>query len=272
MLTMIGLAPHPPIIIPEIGKDRLGEAGKTIYGMKELSRQMKDAAPEVLLVITPHGRIVAEGPAIQAGRELTGNFGQFGFSEINVSLETDRELVDLIVEESAKGYLQPLLLTDKDFLLRGGGSLDHGAMVPLYYLQQAGLKIPGVHITFSFHPLDQLYNFGRALKAAVERRGKRVAVLASGDLSHRLTRGAPAGYNPRGAEFDQQLVEYIRDGEVDKILSFDQQLVEEAGECGLRSFVMALGMLDGESFTSEVISYEGPFGVGYLVASLKPGI
>ncbi len=270
MLTMIGLAPHPPIIIPEIGRDRLGEAEKTVNGMQELSRQMKEAAPEVLLVITPHGRIVAEGPAIQTGGELKGNFGQFGFPGINVSLETDRELVDLIVEESAKGQLQPLLLADKDPLLRGGGSLDHGAMVPLYYLQQAGLNIPGVHITYSFHPLDQIYDFGRAIKAAAEKRDKRVAVLASGDLSHRLTRGAPAGYNPRGAEFDQQLVGYIRDGEVDKILNFDQQLAEEAGECGLRSFVMALGILDGENFTSEVISYEGPFGVGYLVATLKP--
>jgi len=270
MLTMIGLAPHPPIIIPEIGRDRLDEAEKTVNGMKELSRQMKEAAPEILLVITPHGRIATEGPAIQTGSELTGNFGQFGFPDINVSLKTDRKLVDLIVEESAKGHLQPLLLADKDPLLRGGSSLDHGAMVPIYYMQQAGLNIPGVHITFSFHSLDQLYGFGRALKTAVERRDKRVAVLASGDLSHRLTRGAPAGYNPRGAEFDQKLVEYIRGGEVDKILNFDQQLVEEAGECGLRSFVMALGMLDEESFTSEVISYEGPFGVGYLVATLKP--
>ncbi len=270
MLTMIGLAPHPPIIVPEIGRDRLGEAEKTVNGMKELSRQMKDTEPEVLLIITPHGRIVAEGPAIQTGRELTGNFGQFGFPDINISLKTDRELVGLIVEESAKGHLQPLLIDEKDPMLRGGGSLDHGAMVPLYYLQQVGLKVPGVHITFSYHSLGQLYDFGRALKNAVQKRGAKVAVLASGDLSHRLTRDAPAGYNPRGAEFDQQLVEYIRDVEVEKILNIDQELVEQAGECGLRSFVMALGMLDEASFVSEVISYEGPFGVGYLVATIKP--
>ncbi|MGM0653104.1 MAG: AmmeMemoRadiSam system protein B, partial [Bacillota bacterium] len=173
-------------------------------------------------------------------------------------------------EESANGSLQPLLLADKDPALQGGGSLDHGAMVPLYYLQQAGLEVPGVHITYSFHPLEQIYNFGRSLKRAVEKRGKKVTVLASGDLSHRLTRSAPAGYNPRGAEFDRQLVEYIRNGEVEKILNFDQQLVEQAGECGLKSFVMALGMLNGEKFNSEIISYEGPFGVGYLVAALRP--
>lgn len=270
MLKMIGLAPHPPIIIPEIGGSRVGDAEKTVKGMKDLVRQMKETAPEIVLVITPHGRIAAEGPTIQTGRELSGNFGQFGFPDINVSLKTDRKLVDLIVEESANGYLHPLLLADKDPVLQGGSSLDHGAMVPLYYLQQAGLEIPGVHITYSFHPLEQIYNFGRALKQAVEKRGKKVAVLASGDLSHRLTRSAPAGYNSRGAEFDRQLVEYIRNGEVEKILNFDQQLIEEAGECGLSSFVMALGMLDGENFNSEIISYEGPFGVGYLVAALRP--
>ncbi len=271
MLTMIGLAPHPPIIIPEIGRDRLGEAEKTVQGMKELSRQMKEAEPEILMLITPHGRIVKEGPAIQTGSELRGDFGQFGFPAIKISLKTDKELVDLIVEESANEDLQPLLIEDNGPFPGGGGSLDHGAMVPLFYLQQSGLNIPGIHITFSFHPLEQLYNFGRTLKAAVERRGKKVAVIASGDLSHRLTRGAPAGYNPRGADFDRKLVEYIRDGKVDKILNFDRQLIEEAGECGLRSFVMALGMLDRENLIPEIISYEGPFGVGYLVATLRQG-
>jgi aromatic ring-opening dioxygenase LigB subunit len=96
--------------------------------------------------------------------------------------------------------------------------------------------------------------------------------VASGDLSHRLKPGAPAGFNPRGAEYDQLLVKLLRDGRVEDILDFDLRLVEEAGECGLRSFVIALGMLDGETFKTEIISYEGPFGVGYLVAALYPMI
>jgi len=270
MLSIIGIAPHPPIIIPEIGRDRLSEAKQTVDGMKLLSSRIKETAPELLIVITPHGQIVPEGPVVLTQEQLTGDFGQFGFPDIIINTQTDRQLIDLLVEEATSGPVRPVLLDDTGHNLRRGRVLDHGAMVPLYYLYEAGVKVPCVHITISFQPYRQLYQFGRVLRKAVERRGAPTAVVTSGDLSHRLTRGAPAGFNPHGAEFDRLLVRFLREGRVEDILEFDQQLVEEAGECGLRSFVIGLGMLDGENFQPEIISYEGPFGVGYLVAALHP--
>ncbi len=270
MLSMIGIAPHPPIIIPEIGRGELSKVKQTVDGMKILCDRIKDRQPELLIVISPHGKVMQEGPAVLTGEELSGDFGQFGFSEIKVDMQNDRQLIDLLVEETSTGPVKPVLLGDNDYRFPGGKTLDHGAMVPLYYLQEAGVSVPGLHITFGFQPYSELYQFGRALRKAVERRGVPTAVLASGDLSHRLTPGAPAGFNPRGKEFDQLLVELIKNGRVEDILNIDQRLVEEAGECGLRSFVIALGMLDGEEFKPEVISYEGPFGVGYLVAAIDP--
>lgn len=270
MLSIIGISPHPPIIIPEIGRERLSEARQTVDGMRLLSKRIKEADPELLVVITPHGQIVPEGPAVLTQEQLTGDFGQFGFSDIGITVQTDRQLIDLLVEEASSGPIRPALVGDTDHIFRKGKVLDHGAMVPLYYLQKAGVVIPCVHITISFQPYRQLYQFGGALRKAVERRGVPTAVITSGDLSHRLTRGAPAGFNPHGIEFDHRLVRLLREGRVEAILEFDQQLVEEAGECGLRSFVIGLGMLDGENFKPEIISYEGPFGVGYLVAVLHP--
>lgn len=270
MLSLIGIAPHPPIIIPAIGRSELGKARQTVDGMRLLAKKFKAVSPEQLIVITPHGQAMREGPTVLTQDLIKGDFTQFGFPEIKIEFQSDQQLLTLLETETAAEPLRPIFLDDRSYLLRSGKPLDHGAMVPLYYLHEAGLKIPGLHITFGFNPLRQLYKFGCALRRAVNNRGLPAAVLASGDLSHRLKPGAPAGFNPRGAEYDQLLIELLRDGRVEDILDFDLQLVDEAGECGLRSFVIALGMLDGEAFKTEIISYEGPFGVGYLVAALDP--
>lgn len=269
MLSIVGIAPHPPIIIPAIGRDRLGEAQQTVDGMKRLAKMVKEAAPELLIIISPHGQVFREGPSVLTASRISGNFGQFGFPGIQVEFQTDRELVRLLKEETATEPLRPVFIDGQDSHYDGRIVLDHGAMVPLYYLQEAGLEAPGLHITFGFNPYRQLYQFGGALKRAIEKRKLKTAVIASGDLSHRLLPGAPAGYHPRGADFDQQLVEMLREGRVEEILDFNPRLVEAAGECGLRSFIIALGLFDGVLFKTEIISYEGPFGVGYLVAALQ---
>ncbi len=270
MLSIVGIAPHPPIIIPEIGRGRLDEARNTVEGMKELSKRVKNAQPELVVVITPHGQMVANGPAILSAEKLSGDFGQFGFPEISVEMKTDRELIDLLVEEASSSPVKPVLLGKQDQKDDSGKTLDHGAMVPLYYLQAAGLALPGLHITISLDSYLDLYRFGQVAKKAIDKRGVPTAVIASGDLSHRLKPGAPAGYNPKGKEFDQQVVSLIKEKRVDDLLNIDQRLVEEAGECGLRPIIVALGMLAQSGFNSEIISYEGPFGVGYLVSALYP--
>jgi len=119
--------------------------------------------------------------------------------------------------------------------------------------------------------VERLYLFGLAVRNAAEAIGRRVALLASGDLSHCLTRLAPAGYNPRGAEFDRELVRLLSVPDVQGIMQMDESLVQEAAECGYRSILMMLGALDGLEVEAEILSYEGPFGVGYLVASFRPG-
>ncbi len=265
MLSLIGIAPHPAIIIPEIGKSELDKVSKTVTGMRKLGKLFKEESPELLIVITPHGSAFREGPAILTGKQLKGNFGQFGFPSIRVEFETDQQLLELVKQETADGLVYPVFM-------EGSGSLDHGAMVPLYYLNEAGCKVPGLHITFGFNPPRDLYQFGQALRRAVDKRGLKTAVLASGDLSHRLIPGAPAGYNPRGAEYDRLLAEQLGSGKVEEILDIDPVLIEEAGECGYRSFVIALGTIAGEKFETDIFSYEGPFGVGYLVAAIKPRV
>lgn len=272
MLKIIGLTPHPPLIIPEVGRGELSTVKKTVAAMEQLSRRIVQAAPERLIVITPHGPLLDEGIAVAAQPLFQGDFGQFGAPGVQVSLKTDHLLLEQLQRETEGEPLRPVPLGAGERRLRRGraAAMDHGAAVPLYYLQQAGLSVPGLHLTYTFASNRELYRFGQALRRAVEARGMPAAVVASGDLSHRLIPGAPAGYNPRGAEYDRLLAELLREGRAEDILNLDEALVEEAGECALRSFLIALGTLDGRPFETEIISYEGPFGVGYLVAEVKP--
>jgi AmmeMemoRadiSam system protein A len=112
---------------------------------------------------------------------------------------------------------------------------------------------------------------GVAIGRAIKKTSRRVAVVASGDLSHCLIPGAPVAYNPRGKEFDLLLVKLLQENRTEEIVRLDPELVEEAAECGYRSVLMLLGVFDGLEVKTQVLSYEGPFGVGYAVATFIPG-
>ena len=144
--------------------------------------------------------------------------------------------------------------------------LDHGALVPLYYLNKAGFKGQLIHISVGMLSYEEMYTFGKAVQMAIGDSGKRVAVIASGDLSHRLSPDAPAGYSPLAAEFDKQVLQAVQNLDVKALLAIDRQLVEAAGECGLRSIFFLMGIIGGIDATAELLSYEAPFGVGYAVA------
>lgn len=270
MLKIVGISPHPPLIIPEVGRGDLSGVSSTVEGLQNLARQIADRAVQCLVIITPHGPVLREGIAVQTGEKLTGDFGQFGAPGARVSLPVDQHLLRLLEQETAGEPVRTVSLQPGGPLIGYRRGLDHGAAVPLYYLSRAGLSVPGLHLTISLFPYKDLYRFGRSLRRAIELRGLSAAVIASADLSHRLTRDAPAGYSPRGAEFDRLLVKLLQDRRIEEILNIDPHLVEQAGECGLRPIIIALGVLGGEEFDPEIISYEGPFGVGYLVAALHP--
>lgn len=270
-VLIAGISPHPPLIIPEIGGREIDRVRNTADALEKLSNQVTALFPETVIFITPHGPVFRDAPAILAGEELQGDFRDFGVPGVSFRVQNDLPLVNAIAEESRKINISVnLLRRNNSRVLEDITSLDHGIMVPLYYLEEAGYAARCAAITFAMLPFNDLFRFGEAIKKAVEISGRRVAVIASGDLSHRLTRDAPAGYNPLGGEYDRQIVENVKNYNVENLLGMDKNLVSVAGECGLRSILIMLGILSGSKIKPEVLSYEGPFGVGYLVALLTP--
>ena len=271
-LVFCGVCPHPPVMVPAVGR---GEADKVLASrraMLECGRRLKDSGAETVIIISPHGPVFRDGVAVLGGARLKGDLGRFGAAEVKFELENDLPLAGEIVKAAAEAGITSLMLDDAAARRYGVPlELDHGVTVPLYFLREAGVDAPLVEVGMSLLPRPQLYAFGAALARAVERTGRKAALVASGDLSHRLTPDAPAGYEPQAGEFDRRLVELVARGDVAGVLDIDAALAERAGECGLRSLIMALGALDGLSVRPEVLSYEGPFGVGYMVAVLTPG-
>ncbi len=268
-IVAAGIAPHPPLIIPDIGREELSKVSDTVESLKQFSLQVASSNPDTVILITPHGPMHRHAPAIQAGEILEGDFAPFRAPHVHLSAQNDRVLIDAI-EAEAQEKGPGVLRLEESTHSRDAVALDHGITVPLYYLQEAGTGQSIIAITFAPLPHADLFQFGKAIQKAVLQTGRKAAIVASGDLSHRLTRFAPAGYSPQGQVFDSQLVEHIRNYDVKALLNMDESVVSDAGECGLRSIIILLGCLDGLDVSSRVLSYEGPFGVGYLVASLTP--
>lgn len=271
MKNLVGCAlmPHPPIMVPEVGGGELAKIEATVGAAQRAAEALAAGGPQTVVLITPHGPVFEDAVSVSVHPRLKGSLASFGVPEVVLGFETDGLLVRHILRKAERLGINVTELTDdlaKTY--RFSLQLDHGALVPLYYLHKAGFRGQLVHISIGMLPYEEMYTFGKAVQAAIGMVDKRVAVIASGDLSHRLTREAPAGYSPRAAEFDRQVMAAVASLDVKALFSLDGNLIEEAGECGLRPVCFLMGVVGGLNAKAEVLSYEGPFGVGYGVALL----
>ncbi|MFP4016985.1 MAG: AmmeMemoRadiSam system protein B, partial [Halanaerobiales bacterium] len=266
-IIMGALTPHPPIIIPEIGKGRREEVRKTINSLEELGKEIKEKNPDILITISPHGPVFTDAISILDQEELEGDFSDFACPGVGMSVTTDQAFIQKIKENAQDSHIEVITLSTADLeKYNYPGKLDHGVMVPLYFIkEETDLPVPVIPITMGLLEYEKLYSFGKVIQRTVDEMDLEAVIVASGDLSHRLQPGAPAGFNPLGEEFDRKLIELLDKELYEDVLDIDPHLIEKAGECGLRPLIIMLGALAGREFESEVKSYEGPFGVGYGV-------
>lgn len=252
------VCPHPPLLIPQIGRAQLDQVRATTDGMQRLASALGER--DTVVIMSPHTPVYRSTFTVKEVPTVHGDFGRFGAHDVKQSYETDTEFVRTLLETA---YLEGLELQPID-----DPTLDHGVLVPLHFVKTRRLVVISIVVDYGPH---------RALGAAVRRACEAlerpdVLFLASGDLSHRLLPGAPAGYDERGAVFDHRIVELLSEGDFEALADLDAALVDGAGECGLRSLMALGGFLGDEaSRNPQIFSYEGPFGVGYLVAGFNLG-
>ena len=260
-IVFAGIAPHPPLLVPEIGGDRIEQVVSSQRALREFSRRLIDAKPETIVVISPHSPLEPQMFTARAAPKLKGDFRDFRSPHVSLSFPNDLELI-YAIQRAARIEGIAFRSLDLDY------PLDHGALVPLYYLHEAGWREQIVVIGFTLQSIEHHLAFGRAIARAAEAIQRSVALVASGDLSHRLIVGGPYEYEPSAHLFDEQIVDAINRGDPGGVIGIEPTLRERAGECGYRSILIALGTVSENLSEHQVLSYEGPFGVGYMVAVL----
>jgi len=185
----------------------------------------------------------------------------------SVGLKEDRAQVKNTIEALEK-LGKKLKEKDPDSIIISSPHPDWGFNVPLFFLAK---DFQGEIKTYlmGLEPTQFYFEEGKKLYKNLER-DKKYALIASGDLSHCLKEEGPYGFHPDGLKFDKDLIDSLKNKDIERILKLDD-LYPEAAECGLRSFCFLLGALEasGIDYQPEILSYEGPFGVGYLVANFK---
>ena len=260
-VVFAGIAPHPPLLVPEVGGNRIERVANSQRAMRVFSFRLIETHPETIVVISPHSPLDPRAFTARSSPELIGDFGEFYARAVALNFPNDLEMLDAIKQAAATEGVEFLLL-DRAY------PLDHGALVRLYYLHEAGWRGQVVVIGFTLQSNEKHLAFGRAISAAASTANRRVALVASGDLSHRLIVDGPYQFEPTAHLFDEQIVDAIARGEPSGVIDIDSDLRTRAGECGYRSIVIALGTVGDDLRHPEVLSYEGPFGVGYMVAVL----
>lgn len=260
------LLPHPPIVLPEVGKGEEEKISDTSNSFHTVGKEIAEKAPNTIILVTPHGTMFQDAIALCYEDDISGDMKNFGTFNVSMKIPINRDLTSKIYELAYNEEIS-VVMTTNSLLKKYNTSLilDHGAMVPLYFINKYYKKYKLVHITYA--PLSDidLYKFGIAVNKAVEELKENAVFIASGDLSHKLKEEGPYGYSPFGEKFDTEFLHHLEKGDVKGILSMDEETICNAGECGRRSMAILLGTLEGKKFNGELLSYEGTFGVGYGV-------
>ena len=255
------VVPHPPLIIPEVGKGEQRAIQKTVDALEWTGKKIAELKPETVIVVSPHAIMYGDYIHISPGESAKGDFGRFGAQKVSLHKQYDKALVHAIGEEAQEAGISAGTMGEKD------SRLDHGTMIPLYFIDHYFTDYNIVRISISGLSALEHYRFGMCIRRAVDELDRNAVLVASGDLSHKLTGEGPYGFAKEGPEFDQQLTDALRTGDFLQLLRFEEDFTEAAAECGLRSFIEMAGVLDGCEVKSEFLSYEGPFGVGYAVCA-----
>lgn len=267
------VVPHPPLIIPDVGRGGEKQIEKTIRSYEKVADEIARLKPDTIILSSPHALMYSDYFHISPGQGAEGDFSMFRAKNVRFEETYDEELVKEICRLADQDGFPAGIEGERTY--RGDQKLDHGTMIPLYFIRQKYSDFKIIRLGLSGLSLKEHYRFGQMIREAVDTLNRRAVYVASGDLSHKLQTYGPYGFAPEGPQYDQRLMnifEAISGGSTDlkALLDFDESFLSEAAECGHRSFVMMAGALDGLSLDVQVLSHEDVTGVGYGIVTLLP--
>lgn len=260
-LVFAALTPHTPLLIPSIGKTNLKKLEKTKSALEKMEEELYLSHPDTLIIISPHGTVMPEAFTVNFCTEYITDLKEFGDLSTKLTFKGEQHLPYHVRQSSYEHGLKTALISNPD--------LDYGTSVPLAYLTKHLKDIRIMPIGFSDADWKTHLDFGYVLKEQIMRTNRRVAVIASADLSHALTTNAPAGFNPHGREFDDRIQELLSSHNTTGMLNLSPDMIENAATCGFRSILIMMGVLRDVNYSYQSYAYEAPFGIGFLTAEFN---
>ena len=258
------MVPHPPMIVPDIGRGSEKQIIRTIRAYEAVADEIAELRPETIIISSPHSVLYADYFHVSPGKAAKGDFGRFGVARVGFQVTYDTELSGKICNlAEAKGFPAGTM-GEKD------KHLDHGTMVPLYFVEQKYREFRLIRISLSGLSLAEHYAFGQIIRDAIEQTGRRTVYIASGDLSHKLQEYGPYGFSQEGPEYDRRIMDVCARGAFGELFDFEESFCDKAAECGHRSFVIMAGVLDGLKVDAKQLSHEDVTGVGYGICTFRP--
>lgn len=257
MITFAAFTPHTPFLLPTIGKQQGEKLAKTQKAMEDLSDDLYASYPDVLVILSSHAVSFENVFSVNLHDSYLINFKDFGDLATTKEFTPDLALIAGLQRHFQKEHIAHTLYSKS--------VLDYGASVPLYLLTRH-ISLPIVPISPSGLDAKAHFAFGKSLQAYFLQEEKRIAICASGDLSHALSAEAPAGFHQHAKIFDEQVRQAICDNSSVKLLHMEEEIRKNAQECGFKTLLILMGILENLHLRAEECSYEAPFGIGHLVA------
>ena len=263
-MSIVGafMVPHPPMIVKEVGKGSEKQITKTTESYERVAKEIKELNPETIIISSPHTLYYSDYFHICSGNNISGNFGNFGAKNVEFNEEIDTDLVKEIEKIATVNNFPAGRTKEVD--------LDHGTMVPLYFIRKELPKTKIVIVGLSNLSLIENYQFGTIIQKAVNNLNKRVVFVASGDLSHKLQKYGPYGFIEEGPIYDERIMKTMSSANFNELLEYDEKFLDKAAECGHRSFTIMAGALNGINIKPTYLSHEDVTGVGYGLCTFYP--
>lgn len=258
------MVPHPPMIVPAVGRGSEKQIEATTRAYEQAAREIAALKPETIIITSPHSIMYSDYFHISPGRHAKGSFADFRAPQVKFDVDYDEELADRICAFAAETGFPAGTLGEKE------RKLDHGTMVPLYFITQEYTDFKLIRIGLSGLPLTDHYALGKMIRDAVDITERRVVFVASGDLSHKLQSYGPYGFAPEGPVCDERIMDVCGRGAFGELFDFDEVFCEKAAECGHRSFVIMAGAFDGTAVKASALSHQDVTGVGYGICTFYP--
>ena len=257
MLLAGYMVPHPPIAVPEIGRGEEKKIQATLDSFAEVARDIAGFQPDTIILTSPHQIMYRDYFHISPGEHAEGSFAQFRAGQVRFSVDYDRELAEAIEAEAERNDFPAGTLGERS------RALDHGTMVPLYFINKEYTDYRLVRIGLSGLSLAEHWAFGKMIRKAADSLGRRCVFIASGDLAHCQKADGPYGYRPEGPAYDEKIMEVMGRGAFSELTDFDEDLLDRSMECGHRSFTIMGGAFEGTGVETRKLSHEATFGEGY---------